>query len=49
MQAGTVSQLLLGDADRRSQALQVEGQNLLWRSNRDGLAFMLVESRLGDV
>ena len=46
MQAGAVGQLLLGDADRGSQALQVEGQNLLWRSNRDGLALMIVESRL---
>ena len=46
VQAGTVSQLLLGDAGRGSQTLQIEGQNLLRSSNGDGPAFRLMEGRL---
>ncbi len=49
MQAGTVGQLLLGDTGRGSEALQVEGQYLLWRSDGDGLAFVVMDNRLGAV
>ena len=49
VQTGTVGQLLLGDAGRGSQALQVEGQNLLRSSNGDRPAFKVMESRLGAV
>ena len=49
VQTGTVGQLLLGDAGRGSQALQVEGQNLLRSSNGGRPAFKVMESRLGAV
>ena len=49
VQTGTLGQLLLGYAGRSSQALQVEGQNLLRSSNGDQPAFGVMESRLGAV
>jgi len=49
VQTGTVGQFLLGDAGRGSQALQVEGQNLLRSCNGDRPAFKVMESRLGAV
>ena len=49
VQIGTVGQLLLGDAGRGSQALKVEGQNLLRGSNGGRPAFKVMESRLGAV
>ena len=49
VQSGTVSQLLLGDAGRGSQTLQVEGENLLRSSNGDGPALKVMEERLGAV
>ena len=49
VQTGTVGQLLLRDASRGSQALQVEGQDLLRSSNDDGPAFKVMEGRLGAV
>ncbi len=47
VQTGTVGQPLLGEAGRGSQALQVEGQDLLRSSDGGGLAFKVLESRLG--
>ena len=49
VQTGTVGQLLLGDAGRGSQELQVEGQNLFRSGNGDGPAFKVMEGRLGAV
>ena len=48
MQAGAFSQLLLGNPGGTSQALQVERQDFLRGSNRDGLAIMpmAMEGRL---
>ena len=46
VQTGSVGQLLLREAGRGSQALQVEGQNLLRGSDRGGLAIEDMESRL---
>lgn len=47
VQTGTVGQLLLRETGRGSQALQVEGQDLLRGSDGDGLASQDVETRLG--
>ena len=47
VQTGAVGQLLLREAGRGSQALQIEGQDLLWGSDGDSLASQGVESRLG--
>ena len=47
VQTGTVGQLLLGDAGRGPQALQVEGQNLLRSSDGDRPALKVMENRLG--
>ena len=49
VQTGTVGQLLLREAGRGSQALQVEGQDLLRGSDGDGLASQGVERRLGSM
>lgn len=46
VQACPISQLLLRDAGRGSQALQVERQNRLRVCNREALAFKVVEIRL---
>ena len=47
VQTGTIGQLLLREAGRGSQALQVEGEDLLRGSDGDGLASQGVETRLG--
>lgn len=49
MQAGAFRQLLLGNPGGASQALQVKRQDFLRGSDRDGLAIVPMEGRLGIV
>lgn len=49
VQTGAAGQLLLREAGRGSQALQVEGQDLLRGGDGGGLGSQGVESRLGSM